>query len=187
MADKIYTKKGDEGNTGLLGGHRVEKDNQRLEAYGTVDELNSWIGMIRSFPLDGEVNDVLIRIQHRLFSLASCLALDRENAKYPIPEIPQITEDNVRCLEKEIDRMNAQLPELENFIMPGGLPQVAACHVARTVCRRTERRVIALKRIMNINPIIIKYLNRLSDYLFVLARFLSINTDIVEILWKKEE
>jgi len=183
---KIYTKQGDKGGTGLLGGHKVPKNHERLEAYGTVDELNSWIGMVRSYDMDKTESDILIQIQRRLFMIGSYLAYDEDNATQKIEDLPMITDEHVVCLEREIDRMNEHLPELSNFIMPGGNPQVAACHIARTVCRRAERRVVALSENMEINPVIIRYLNRLSDYFFILARYISKQKNLVEILWKKD-
>ncbi len=183
---KIYTKQGDKGGTGLLGGHKVKKSHQRLEAYGSVDELNTWVGMIRSYPIPNIEADILIQIQRKLFMIGSYLAYDAENATKPVSDLPMINENHVVCLEQQIDRMNEHLPELSNFIMPGGDPQSGACHVARTVCRRAERRVVALCESIEINSVIIRYLNRLSDYFFVLARYLSQHNKTKEILWKNE-
>ncbi|MFO7879056.1 MAG: cob(I)yrinic acid a,c-diamide adenosyltransferase [Bacteroidota bacterium] len=186
MDNKIYTKQGDKGGTGLLGGHKVRKNHKRLEAYGTIDELNSWIGMIRSYPAKQHEKDILIQIQRRLFMIGSYLAWDKEKATQKIEDLPMIKEQNVECLEKEIDKMNDDLPELKNFIMPGGDPQVSACHLARTVCRRAERRVVDVSEDTNLNPVIVRYLNRLSDYFFVLARHFSHEKNSGEILWKKD-
>ncbi len=186
MEWKIYTKQGDKGGSSLLGGHKVKKNHARLEAYGTVDEMNSWVGMIRSYPLNDNEKDILIQIQRRLFMVGSYLAYDEENAKAPVQDLPMIREENVECLEKEIDRMNDELPDLTNFIMPGGDSQSSACHIARTVCRRAERRIVELSESLNLDPVIIRYINRLSDYFFVLARYVSKQNNTVEILWKKD-
>lgn len=183
---KIYTKQGDKGGTGLLGGFKVKKNHERLEAYGSIDELNSWIGMIRSYPIPQLELNTLIQIQRRLFMIGSYLAYDVENATETISNLPMINEEHVSCLEKEIDRMNEQLPKLSNFIMPGGDPQSSACHLARTICRRAERRVVALTKTIEVENIIIQYLNRLSDYFFVLGRFTSKKNNTNEILWKNE-
>jgi cob(I)alamin adenosyltransferase len=186
MEMKIYTKQGDKGGTGLLGGHKVKKNHERLEAYGSIDELNSWLGMIRSYPIPDAESDILIQIQRRLFMIGSYLAYDEGNATKPVSDLPMISDEQVSCLEQEIDRMNDSLPELANFIMPGGDPQSSACHLARTVCRRAERRVVALCESVEINSVIIRYLNRLSDYFFVLGRYLSQQNKTKEILWKND-
>jgi cob(I)alamin adenosyltransferase len=186
MEMKIYTKQGDKGGTGLLGGHKVKKSHDRLEAYGSIDELNSWVGMIRSYPIPEKESEIIIQIQRRLFMIGSYLAYDAENATKPVNDLPMINDEHVTCLEHEIDRMNKELPDLSNFIMPGGDPQSGACHLARTVCRRAERRVVALCESININSVIIRYLNRLSDYFFVLARYLSKQNKTNEILWKND-
>jgi len=186
MEMKIYTKQGDKGGTGLLGGHKVKKNHERLEAYGSIDELNSWVGMIRSYPTPEKTLSTLIQIQRRLFMIGSYLAYDAQNAINPVSDLPMITDNHVACLEQEIDRMNENLPDLTNFIMPGGDPQSGACHLARTVCRRAERRIVALCDSLEINSVIIRYINRLSDYFFVLARHLSKQNKTDEILWKND-
>jgi cob(I)alamin adenosyltransferase len=186
MDYKIYTKQGDKGSTGLLGGAKVKKHHERLEAYGTIDELNSWIGMIRSYSSPEKENNTLIQIQRRLFIIGSYLAYDKVNATKQVDDLPMINDENVLCLEKEIDRMNEHLPELSNFIMPGGDLQASACHLARTVCRRAERRVVELSEDVEIDSVVIRYLNRLSDYFFILSRFVSYRNGVVEILWKKD-
>ncbi|MEA1873490.1 MAG: cob(I)yrinic acid a,c-diamide adenosyltransferase [Bacteroidota bacterium] len=186
MEMKIYTKQGDKGSTGLLGGHKVKKNHERLDAYGSIDELNSWVGMIRSYPIPDTELNILIQIQHRLFIIGSYLAYDEENATKPVSNLPMVSDEQVSFLEQEIDRMNDSLPNLSNFIMPGGDPQSSACHLARTVCRRSERRVVALSESVEINSVIIRYLNRLSDYFFILARYLSHQHKTKEILWKND-
>ncbi len=186
MEMKIYTKQGDKGGTGLLGGHKVKKSHERLEAYGSIDELNSWVGIIRSYPISETEREILIQIQRRLFMIGSYLAYDAEHATKSISDLPLINDEHVTCLEREIDRMNDNLPELSNFIMPGGDPQSGSCHLARTVCRRAERRVVALSESVKINSVIIRYLNRLSDYFFVLARYISKQNKTNEILWKND-
>lgn len=178
---KIYTKKGDSGETSLIGGFRVPKNNIRIEAYGTVDELNSWIGLVRdNFP-DDRTRAVLLEIQDRLFTMGSLLASGSENPKMKLPEIK---EEDVLLLEKEIDEMNLHLPEMKHFILPGGNTTVSYCHIARCVCRRAERASTAVDQENKINPFIIKYLNRLSDYLFVLSRKIGQHFNSEELVWK---
>ena len=164
---KIYTRKGDEGKTSLIGGTRVSKANLRIDAYGTIDELNSYIGWIRDIAGKNEYNDVLLNIQDRLFTMGSLLAMDPESGRM---QLPQLSETDVMLLEKEIDSMDEQLPEMKHFILPGGHQAVSVCHVARCVCRRAERMVVLLTESTEIDPLILKYLNRLSDFLFTLAR-----------------
>lgn len=181
MGSKVYTKGGDKGKTGLIGGTRVAKYHERLEAYGTVDELNSYIGMIRSFDIDSRQKDILVKIQNKLFVIGACLATDEKKSdmKKNLP----CNCDDVDYLEKEIDFMDKKLPELNSFILPGGHSLVAFCHIARTVCRRAERRIIKLSGIVNVDENLVKYINRLSDYLFMLARKLSADFDAEEIPW----
>lgn len=181
MATKIYTKTGDKGETSLLGGTRVPKHHIRIEAYGTVDELNSFIGLIRDNVSDKELFALLIEIQDRLFTLGSLLAADPDKNKMPLP---QLAESDVTLLEKAIDKMNETLPEMKSFVLPGGHPTVSHCHIARCVCRRAERATIKLRENEKVDEIIIKYLNRLSDYLFVLSRKLSHDLKVNEIPWK---
>ncbi len=178
---KIYTKTGDKGKTALIGGTRVPKYDIRIEAYGTVDELNAYIGLLRDQPMDPHSKEVLLEIQDRLFTMESSLAQDGRPLSYALPAL---REDDVKFLEKEIDAMNEQLPELTAFILPGGHTTVSFCHVARTVCRRAERLVIRMAEAFPVEPLNIRYLNRLSDYLFVLARKLSKDKNIPESLWK---
>jgi len=178
---KIYTKKGDKGQTSLLGGVRVPKHHIRIEAYGTVDELNSYIGLVRDQKIHVSFKKSLLIIQDKLFTIGSCLAADPEKSKMKLPEIH---EDDIVFLEKNIDSMNEALPEMRFFILPGGHTIVSFCHTARCVCRRAERAVIRLSQESLVEDIIIKYLNRLSDYLFVLSRKLSKDLNAEEIPWK---
>jgi cob(I)alamin adenosyltransferase len=178
---KIYTKTGDEGNTGLFGGKRLPKDDLRIEAYGTVDELNSHIGLLRDQQASAEQLTTLLEIQDRLFTMGSLLATDPEKSNLKLPELH---ESDILLLEKEIDKMNESLPEMKSFVLPGGNQTVSFCHIARCVCRRAERRVVTLAQVAQINPLIIKYLNRLSDYLFVLSRMLSHKLNAPETPWK---
>jgi cob(I)alamin adenosyltransferase len=170
---KIYTKTGDAGTTALFGGKRVSKSDLRVDAYGTVDELNSYLGLLFE-------EDQIIQIQDRLFTLGAMLATEPGNAKV---KVPHLTEEDVIVLEKGIDTMEASLEPMKHFILPGGNQTVSFCHIARTVCRRAERLTVALNSIEPIDPLIIKYLNRLSDYLFVLSRYLSKKTNAREIPW----
>lgn len=183
MAMKIYTKTGDAGKTSLLGGKKVSKGDLRIESYGSVDELNSFVGLLSDFQTDGFLKDILKEIQDRLFTIGSDLACDPDkNIKMPVPDIH---ESDIELLEKEIDRMNDELPPLLNFILPGGAPVVSYAHIARTVCRRAERNCIRLQDSeQNVAPIIIKYLNRLSDYFFMLARYTGFKNNIPEVIWK---
>jgi cob(I)alamin adenosyltransferase len=179
---KIYTKTGDKGETSLLGGTRVPKFHPRIEAYGTVDELVSFIGLIRDQDIQDHYRKILIKVQDRLFSLESQVAKDPQTkVTYKLPELSQ---DDVKDLENEIDKMNEQLPELNSFILPGGHTTVSYCHIARTVCRRAERMLLKLSQIQPVDELNIKYLNRLSDYLFVLARKLAQDLDAEETPWK---
>ena len=182
---KVYTKTGDSGFTSLIGGTRVPKFHPRIEAYGTVDELNSFIGIIRDTCDDVHSASTLIKIQECLFTLESWLALEPDESKrmYDCGTLPQISETDVESLEKEIDCMNDALPELRHFVLPGGHILVSHCHVARTVCRRAERTVLFLAQENNIEPVLIKYLNRLSDYLFVLSRYFGHLKNAKESIW----
>ena len=177
---KIYTKTGDAGTTGLFGGKRLPKNHLRIEAYGTVDELNSYIGLVRDVATNDEIRDLLKSVQDRLFTIGSNLASD--------PSKDMITPDvhltDIELLEKEIDRMTAELPPLRSFILPGGHTTVSFCHLARCVCRRTERLVVALAENEKVELIIIQYINRLSDYLFTLGRLLAKDLGVKEVEWK---
>ena len=174
---KVYTKKGDQGKTSLIGGKRVDKDHIRIEAYGTVDELNSHIGLVRDLLQEKHV-DFLISIQNNLFTLGSLLA--NESSKMKLPELS--TKD-VLALENEIDRLDKTLPPMRNFVLPGGHVTISTIHIARCVCRRAERKCITLQREVEISGIIIAYLNRLSDYLFVLARKATQDFKVKETPW----
>lgn len=180
-AMKIYTKTGDKGTTSLFGGKRVPKHHIRIESYGTVDELNSYIGLIRDQKIDKNTFDVLIEIQDRLFTLGSMLATEPGNEKV---KVPQLFEEDITLLENEIDKMNEVLPEMRSFVLPGGHPTVSYCHIARCVCRRAERLAVHLSEIEKVQEIVVKYLNRLSDYLFVLSRKLTQDNKANEIPWK---
>lgn len=178
---KIYTKTGDKGETSLIGGTRVPKYHMRIEAYGTLDELNSFIGLIRDQEIDEQTRKVLIEIQDRIFTAESQLAVDHERP--PLRRLPMLYDSDVEFLENQIDAMNQNLPPLNHFILPGGHPVVSYCHIARTVCRRAERITIRLKENFPVDDIIIKYLNRLSDYLFVLSRKLAKDFNAQEVPW----
>jgi len=177
---KIYTKKGDTGTTQLLGGKRVSKDHLRIDAYGTVDELNSWIGLIRDSINELHSREVLKEIQDRLFTAGSLLASDPEKSNMKIPDLG---ESDIEVLEREMDNMDEVLPELKSFVLPGGIASNSICHIARCVCRRGERLVVSLRQTEAVDPMIVKYLNRLSDYLFVLARKISFDNQSEEIIW----
>jgi cob(I)alamin adenosyltransferase len=181
MTFKIYTKTGDKGETSLIGGVRVPKYHLRIEAYGTVDELNSYIGLVKDSVENQAVKNTLYEIQDRLFTLGSALASDPEKSRMKIPDLH---EQDVEMLEKEIDAMNETLPELKNFILPGGHPVVSYCHLARCVCRRAERLSVHLKTESAVDDIVIRYLNRLSDYLFVLSRKIAQEFGAPEIPWR---
>jgi cob(I)alamin adenosyltransferase len=180
---KIYTKKGDEGNTQLLGGSMVKKTHVKLECYGTIDELNAFIGNIYDQEISAWHKETLLKIQNQLFNLGSCIAYDgkKENIK-----LPNVTEDSIKMLEKEIDKMDESLPILKNFILPSGMATVSKCHIARTVCRRAERNLVSLGQKETTDPLHLKYLNRLSDYLFVLARLILMENNISAIEWEKD-
>lgn len=178
---KIYTKTGDKGQTSLIGGTRVPKDDIRIEAYGTVDELNSWLGVIRdSLKGDKEKQEFIIGIQDKLFTIGSHLASDPEKSKM---KLPQITDEHVAVLESKMDEIDKEVPPMKNFVLPGGHIIVSYCHVARCVCRRAERCVITLSQTAPVEEIIIRYLNRLSDYLFMLSRKMSVELLAKEIPW----
>jgi cob(I)alamin adenosyltransferase len=178
---KIYTKTGDQGTTALFGGKRVSKADLRIETYGTIDELNSWIGLLRDQEVNKKRQDVLIEIQDRLFTVGSILATEPGNTKV---KIPSLVEGDVTYLENHIDQMDGELEPMRSFILPGGHPSVSFGHLARTVCRRAERLTIALNAIETVDPIVIQYLNRLSDYLFVLCRKMGSELNAPETPWK---
>ncbi len=183
MAIKIYTKTGDKGTTSLIGGTKVFKNDIRIETYGTIDELNSHIGLVAGYTPGKHQRNILVQVQNRLFVIGSSLACDPE--KQTGMHIPDLKEEDVSMLENEIDNMNETLPEMKNFILPGDNTAVASTHVARCVCRRAERLSVNMQQhSVFIEPIIIKYLNRLSDYLFVLARFTAQELHVAEVIWK---
>ncbi len=181
MAFKIYTKTGDKGLTSLIGGTRLPKQHIRIEAYGTVDELNSHIGLLRDVIEDSEKFNLLIHIQDRLFTIGSHLAADPEKNKM---QLPALFEEDIVALEKAIDAINEIVPEMKSFVLPGGHKHVSYCHIARCVCRRAERAVLRLAENEKVDEIHFKYLNRLSDYLFMLSRWLTHNLNANEIPWK---
>ena len=177
---KIYTKTGDKGQTSLFGGARLPKNHIRIEAYGTVDELNSYIGLVRDVTENKSVRTILKEVQDRLFTIGSNLASDPSKDMIT----PDVHQTDIELLEKEIDRMTAELPPLRSFILPGGHTTVSFCHLARCVCRRTERLVVALAENETVELIIIQYLNRLSDYLFTLGRLLAKDLGVEEVKWE---
>jgi cob(I)alamin adenosyltransferase len=183
MATKIYTKTGDQGKTSLIGGTKVPKSDIRIESYGTVDELNSYIGLVADYSTEEAVKTVLKEIQDRLFTIGSSLACDA--GKEPLMKIPDLKEEDIKLLEDEMDKMNEVLPAMKNFILPGGHVAVSTMHITRCVCRRAERLCVRIKENDGfVEPLVIKYLNRLSDYLFVLARYSSHVLNVEEITWK---
>ncbi len=188
---KIYTKTGDKGTTSLFGGTRVPKHHLRIESYGTVDELNSYIGLIRDQNIDEQLKEVLIKIQHELFTLGAMLATPPEketlkNGKDRL-NIPKINLSSVRFLEDEIDDMNKTLPVMTHFVLPGGHQTVSFCHISRCICRKAERLCVSLNEEGTIEEAILMYLNRLSDYLFVLARKLTHDLKAKEVKWIPEK
>ncbi len=181
---KIYTKTGDDGTTGLVGGSRVKKFDIRLEAYGTVDELNATLGVLRSMSVSESDKLLIIEIQNKLFNIGSRLASDEKGEAYTANLA--ITDENIELLEKAIDNFEKDLPELTHFILPGGDSLSAQCHVARTVCRRAERRVLEFASEISTHINTVKYLNRLSDLLFVLSRKTANENGAAETVWKKD-
>lgn len=188
---KIYTKTGDKGTTSLFGGTRVPKHHIRIESYGTVDELNAHIGLLKDQDCGDHTRQVLNRIQDRLFTIGSTLATEPEKATLKSGKdrlgISKISEKDIELLEQEMDSMNDQLPPMTNFILPGGHQSVSFCHIARCVCRRAERMATALHEISPFDDMVLMYLNRLSDYLFVLARKLSKDLNADEVKWIAEK
>ncbi len=180
MAFRIYTKTGDKGETALFGGRRVPKSHLRVDAYGTVDELNSFTGWLRDSVENPHIRSVLEQIQNRLFTVGAHLASDP--AKHP--PVPDLLPADIELLETEMDAMDAGLPPLKNFILPGGHPVVSVCHVCRTVCRRAERLTVALQEAEPVEEVVLQYLNRLSDYFFMLARQLAQDLGVEEVVWR---
>lgn len=182
---KVYTKTGDEGETGLIGGTRVWKNNPRIEAYGTIDELNSFVGLLRSNEIPPQEQSILEIIQHKLFAIGSHLATDRSISDLKAASI--IHEKDILMLEEEMDRMDLNLPALTNFVLPGGSGANALCHVCRTVTRRAERRILDLREVDAApDALILKFVNRLSDYFFTLSRYISVKQGNTEFFWKKD-
>ena len=188
---KIYTKTGDRGTTSLFGGTRVPKHHIRIESYGTIDELNSWIGLLRDLALEEHTRDLLKYIQDRLFVIGADLATEPEKAKLKSGKnrlnINTVSEQDVQQLEQAMDQMNEHLPAMTHFILPGGHKTVSYCHISRTICRRAERMITYLNENETVNPLILTYINRLSDFLFVLARKLSADLKAEEIKWIPEK
>ncbi|MCK0109004.1 cob(I)yrinic acid a,c-diamide adenosyltransferase [Flavobacteriaceae bacterium S0825] len=184
---KIYTKTGDKGKTALFGGTKVPKHHIRIESYGTVDELNSHLGLVRDQDIDKHSKEILATIQNKLFTVGAILATDPEKAMLKSGKerlnIPKISNEDIELLEKEMDNMNEALPPMTHFILPGGHQTVSFCHIARCVCRRAERLAAALNDLDPFQPETLMYLNRLSDYLFVLARKLSKDLQADEVKW----
>lgn len=178
----VYTRTGDLGTTSLVGGSRTTKNSPRLEAYGTIDELNSWLGLIAcSTHLSSDDKALIASIQNRLFDIGSMLATEPESKWQPMP----LPSESITAIEQAIDRLDAQLPAHNRFILPGGCEDSARTHIARCVARRAERRIVALAESVAVDPAIVKYVNRLSDYLFVLARAVNHNCGTSEIFWEK--
>jgi len=177
---KIYTKTGDKGLTSLIGGTRVPKHHIRIESYGTVDELNSWIGLIRDQPIAVHDRDILKHVQDRLFTIGASLAADPERSKMAIPDLHP---EDIELLELEMDRMNETLPPLKHFILPGGNNAISYCHIARCVCRRAERMTVHLAEDSPVDEKVVIYLNRLSDYLFTLGRQVAHEQQVPENEW----
>jgi cob(I)alamin adenosyltransferase len=178
---KIYTKTGDQGTTSLFGGNRLSKANLRIDTYGTVDELNSWLGVLRDQEVNQKRQDELIEIQDRLFTIGSILATEPGNAKV---KIPALSLSDVTFLESKMDSMDEALEPMRFFVLPGGHSSISFGHVTRTVCRRAERLVIALAAVEAVDPLVIQYLNRLSDYIFVLCRKMTAELEVSETPWK---
>lgn len=178
---KIYTKTGDKGTTSLIGGTRLSKAHVRIDAYGTVDELNSYIGMLRDQPVNENRRELLKEIQDRLFTIGSHLASESDQTKRTLPDL---YDEDVTILESAMDAVDSQVPQLRAFVLPGGHPSVSFGHIARTVCRRAERAVIHLQQGEEVEEIVIRYLNRLSDYLFMLCRAMTYELNVEEVTWK---
>ncbi len=178
---KIYTKTGDKGTTSLFGGKRIPKDDLHLEAYGTVDELNSLVGLAITKVASDKSKELLIKVQNDLFVVGSDLATPQKNSKYPVPRVQN---EMIEYLEEQIDEFDSKMPALKSFILPGGTEAASILNVARAVCRRAERKTVALGKNENLNEKIVVYLNRLSDFLFVLARFENFTTNTPEREWK---
>lgn len=179
---KVYTRTGDKGMTSLVGGIRIKKTDIRLEAYGTVDELSAQLGLLAALLPEGDDRQEIIRIQNNLFNVCSHLATDQSQT--PLYPSAHLAEGEIEDLEQRIDDIMDLLPERQGFVLPGGCQAAAQCHVARTVCRRAERRIAALAEVATVGPEMQQYVNRLSDYLFILAKKINFNNGVCEILWK---
>ena len=179
---KVYTRGGDMGKTSLVGGQRVSKASVRLEAYGTVDELSSNLGLLAALLNDDVEKDMIIRVQNCLFNVCTNLATDQEQTA--LPTSAYLPEGEIEMLEGRIDDIMQLLPERQGFVLPGGTKEAAQAHVCRTVCRRAERRIVALSEVAQITPQVLQYVNRLSDYLFVLAKKINFNANQSEIIWE---
>lgn len=183
MSFKIYTKTGDKGQTSLIGGTRVSKSHIRIESYGTIDELNSYLGLVNDLTNDSKINDWILEIQDRLFTIGSELATSP--TKEVKMKLPDLHNSDINWLEMKIDEMNEQLPEMRSFILPGGHQGASACHVARCICRRAERLCVHMRELdEEVSDVILQYLNRLSDFLFVLARYITHINGKNEIPWR---
>lgn len=177
----IYTGTGDKGTTSLVGGQRVSKASERIESYGTIDELNSFIGLLMTAMEEGPDTEFLSFVQHKLFNIGSYLATDQETTEIQVPS--RVSEESVERMEREIDRIDGELPKMKVFILPGGCRSAALAHVCRTVCRRAEREIYRLAETAPVEDLVLKFINRLSDYLFVLARKECIQHNGKEIIW----
>lgn len=182
MAFKIYTKTGDTGETGIFGGGRLSKHVTRIEAYGTIDEVNSHIGHLHDLIDHADLRSFLLVVQHKLFNIGSVLASSPDK----VSEMPGIDESDIKAVEAEIDRMESELPPLRQFILPSGAPPASFCHIVRTVCRRAERRIVALHAEKPVQPVILQFVNRLSDYLFVLSRTLLHRAGKTDTTWNPD-
>jgi cob(I)alamin adenosyltransferase len=179
---KVYTRGGDMGKTSLVGGQRVSKASERLEAYGTVDELSSHLGLLASLLADDDDKAMITRIQNNLFNVCTNLATDQEQTA--LSPSAYLSEGEIEFVEQKIDEIMKLLPEKQGFVLPGGTQEAAQAHVCRTVCRRAERRIVALSEVVKISPEVLQYVNRLSDYLFVLAKKINFNANQSEIVWQ---
>jgi len=178
---KVYTKTGDKGKTSLIGGEKVYKDGAQIEAYGTVDELNSYLGLVRDYDeIELRERNFIISVQNDLFVIGSLLAESKQKNKM---QLPQITEAMIKNIESEIDNIENQLEPMKFFVLPGGHKLISHLHIARCICRRAERRVVTIANQIDIDPIILKYINRLSDYIFILSRYIALKLDIKETPW----
>ena len=179
---KVYTRTGDKGETSIVGGIRMKKCSERLEAYGTIDELNSHLGLLAAMLPEGEDRDLIIRVQNNLFNVCTNLATDQSQT--PLYPSAKLADGEIELLEQEVDRIMKLLPERQGFVLPGGTQTAAQAHVCRTVCRRAERRIVALAEVAVVSPEVQQYVNRLSDYLFVLAKKINFNAGVSEIIWQ---